>query len=72
MLQYQYANYTNRNYTKEVKGSLKFQLIKQRSDISFALFTGGVSNVCLFMSLSSSLHSFFLAGLYVSHAPKED
>ncbi|KAK7828099.1 putative inactive purple acid phosphatase 1 [Quercus suber] len=43
-LKYKYANYNNPNYTKTGKGSMKFQLIKQRSDISFALFTGGISN----------------------------
>lgn len=68
ILQYKYANYTNRKYTKTGKGSIKFQLIKQRSDISFALFTGGISNVCLFMSLSYALHSV-LSDLYILHAP---
>jgi hypothetical protein len=43
-LKYKYANYTNPNYTKTGKGSVKFQLIKQRSDISFVLFTGGISH----------------------------
>lgn len=68
ILQYKYANYTNPNYRKTGKGSMKFQLIKQRSDISFALFTGGISNVCLFMSLSYGLHSV-LSDLYILHAP---
>ncbi|KAK4598799.1 hypothetical protein RGQ29_016025 [Quercus rubra] len=43
-LKYKYTNYTSPNYTKTGKGSMKFQLIKQRLDISFALFTGGISN----------------------------
>jgi len=68
ILQYKYANYTSPNYTKTGKGSMKFHLIKQRSDISFALFTGGISNVCLSMSLSHDLHSV-LSDLHILHAP---
>ncbi|KAL7163725.1 hypothetical protein ACSBR2_039779 [Camellia fascicularis] len=41
---YQYANYTNPKYKDNGKGMLKLQLIKQRSDFSFALFSGGLSN----------------------------
>lgn len=44
-LQYQFANFSNPNYKDTGKGSLKLQLINQRSDFSFALFSGGVSNV---------------------------
>lgn len=43
--QYQFANYSS-DYGKSGKGTLKFQLINQRQDFSFALFTGGLSNVC--------------------------
>ncbi|KAI4328297.1 hypothetical protein L6164_020660 [Bauhinia variegata] len=43
-IKFQYANYSNRNYRNTGKGFLKLQLINQRSDFSFALFTGGLSN----------------------------
>ena len=42
--QYQYANYSA-NYIYWGKGSIRLQLINQRSDFSFALFTGGLHNV---------------------------
>ncbi|KAM7481063.1 hypothetical protein LguiB_005646 [Lonicera macranthoides] len=41
-IKYQYANYTSPKYSETGKGLLKFQLINQRSDFSFALFTGGL------------------------------
>uniref|UniRef100_A0A453J672 Uncharacterized protein n=1 Tax=Aegilops tauschii subsp. strangulata TaxID=200361 RepID=A0A453J672_AEGTS len=40
---YQYANYSA-NYLKGGKGSIRLQLINQRADFSFALFTGGLEN----------------------------
>ncbi|XP_028057180.1 probable inactive purple acid phosphatase 1 [Camellia sinensis] len=43
-IKYQYANYTNPKYKDNGKGMLKLQLIKQRSDFSFVLFSGGLSN----------------------------
>ncbi|KAI8543978.1 hypothetical protein RHMOL_Rhmol08G0259300 [Rhododendron molle] len=43
-LKYKYANFSNFGYTKTGKASLTFQLINQRADFSFALFTGGLSN----------------------------
>ncbi|XP_071715393.1 probable inactive purple acid phosphatase 1 isoform X3 [Rutidosis leptorrhynchoides] len=42
-IKYQYANYTNPNYKVTGKATLKLELINQRSDFSFALFTGGLS-----------------------------
>ncbi|EAZ45293.1 hypothetical protein OsJ_29936 [Oryza sativa Japonica Group] len=42
-IKYQLANYSS-DYGKTGKGTLKFQLINQRQDFSFALFTGGLSN----------------------------
>ncbi|XP_062111438.1 probable inactive purple acid phosphatase 1 [Humulus lupulus] len=42
-IKYKYANYSNPNYKVTGKGVLKFQLIKQRSNFSFALFSGGLS-----------------------------
>ncbi|KAC9391489.1 hypothetical protein E3N88_45913 [Mikania micrantha] len=42
-IKYQYANYSNPSYKNTGKALLKFQLINQRSDFSFALFTGGLS-----------------------------
>ncbi|KAF5732216.1 Nucleotide pyrophosphatase/phosphodiesterase [Tripterygium wilfordii] len=43
-IKYKYANFSNSNYTAIGKASLKFQLINQRADFSFALFSGGLSN----------------------------
>ncbi|KAK6924656.1 Calcineurin-like phosphoesterase domain, ApaH type [Dillenia turbinata] len=43
-IKYNFANYSTSNYTKTGKASLKFQLINQRADFSFALFSGGLSN----------------------------
>ncbi|XP_019250303.1 PREDICTED: probable inactive purple acid phosphatase 1 isoform X1 [Nicotiana attenuata] len=43
-LKYQFANHSNPNYKRIGKGSLKLQLINQRSDFSFALFSGGLRN----------------------------
>lgn len=43
-IKYQFANYSNPDYTKTGKTTLKFQLINQRADFSFALFAGGLSN----------------------------
>ena len=44
--QYKYANFSNANYNQTGNNTLKFQLINQRADFSFALFSGGLSNVC--------------------------
>ncbi|XP_052198575.1 probable inactive purple acid phosphatase 1 [Diospyros lotus] len=41
-IKYQYANYSNPEYKDTGKGSLRLQLINQRSDFSFALFSGGL------------------------------
>ncbi|KAG8654213.1 probable inactive purple acid phosphatase 1 isoform X2 [Manihot esculenta] len=43
-IKYQYANYSSPEYKDSGKGSMKLQLINQRSDFSFALFTGGFLN----------------------------
>lgn len=43
-IKYKYANHETSNYTKTGKASLKFQLINQRADFSFGLFSGGLSN----------------------------
>ena len=53
--QFQYANYSSPQYKDTGKGSLKLQIINQRSDFSFALFTGGFLNVKLKISLQSLL-----------------
>jgi hypothetical protein len=44
-LQYQFANFKNDDYNKTGKGYLKLQLINQREDFSFALFSGGLLKV---------------------------
>ncbi|KAL1549531.1 putative inactive purple acid phosphatase 27 [Salvia divinorum] len=43
-IKYKYANFSNLNYTNAGKTTLNFQLINQRADFSFALFTGGLDN----------------------------
>ncbi|KAF8399953.1 hypothetical protein HHK36_015825 [Tetracentron sinense] len=43
-IKYTYANYSNPDYAKTGKSSFNFQLINQRADFSFALFSGGLSN----------------------------
>ncbi|XP_047165888.1 probable inactive purple acid phosphatase 27 [Vigna umbellata] len=43
-IKFKFLNYSNSHYTKTGKGSLKFQLINQRADFSFALFSGGLLN----------------------------
>ena len=43
-VQFKYAN-DSETYVKSRKGSVRFRLINQRSDFSFALFTGGLENV---------------------------
>nr|GMD82304.1 probable inactive purple acid phosphatase 27 [Ipomoea batatas] len=48
---YNYASFDS-SYKKTGKASLKFQLINQRADFSFALFTGGLSNVSISNSIS--------------------
>ncbi|CAD6269710.1 unnamed protein product [Miscanthus lutarioriparius] len=42
-IKFQYANFTNDAYNKSGKGSLRLQLINQRADFAFALFSGGFS-----------------------------
>uniref|UniRef100_A0A804MQX2 Purple acid phosphatase n=1 Tax=Zea mays TaxID=4577 RepID=A0A804MQX2_MAIZE len=42
-IKYQFANFENDGYNKTGKGYLKLQLINQREDFSFALFSGGLS-----------------------------
>ncbi|XP_047310374.1 probable inactive purple acid phosphatase 27 [Impatiens glandulifera] len=53
-IKYTFANFSNSGYTKTGKTSLKFQLINQRADFSFALFTGGLSNPKL-VSVSNAI-----------------
>ncbi|CAK9148705.1 unnamed protein product [Ilex paraguariensis] len=43
-IKYKYANDSSSDYTKTGNASLQFQLINQRADFSFALFSGGFSN----------------------------
>ncbi|CAL0319855.1 unnamed protein product [Lupinus luteus] len=43
-IKYKYANHSDSNYVKTGKATLKFQLINQRADFAFALFSGGLSN----------------------------
>ncbi|XP_010527966.1 PREDICTED: probable inactive purple acid phosphatase 1 isoform X2 [Tarenaya hassleriana] len=43
-IKFQYANYSSPSYKITGNGALKFLLINQRSDFSFALFSGGLLN----------------------------
>ncbi|XP_037489296.1 probable inactive purple acid phosphatase 1 [Triticum dicoccoides] len=43
-IKFQYTNYATTDYAKTGKGSLRLQIINQRSDVSFTLFSGGLSN----------------------------
>ncbi|KAM4115580.1 hypothetical protein ACJW30_04G160300 [Castanea mollissima] len=43
-LKYKFANDSSAGYTTTGNATLKFQLINQRADFSFALFSGGLSN----------------------------
>ncbi|KAG2268197.1 hypothetical protein Bca52824_062752 [Brassica carinata] len=43
-IKFQYANISNPRYNSTGSGSMKLQLINQRSDFSFALFSGGLLN----------------------------
>ncbi|ONK60187.1 uncharacterized protein A4U43_C08F15310 [Asparagus officinalis] len=43
-IKFQSANYTSPSYSKSGRGFLKLQLINQRGDFSFALFSGGLQN----------------------------
>ncbi|KMT11266.1 hypothetical protein BVRB_5g110150 [Beta vulgaris subsp. vulgaris] len=43
-IKYMFANTNNSVYTKNGKATLRFLLINQRADFSFALFSGGLSN----------------------------
>ncbi|CAH9101126.1 unnamed protein product [Cuscuta europaea] len=42
-IKFQFANYSNSKYIETGSGSLKLQLINQRSNFSFGLFSGGLS-----------------------------
>nr|XP_043617189.1 probable inactive purple acid phosphatase 27 [Erigeron canadensis] len=42
-IKFMFANYTNPSYTKTGKSTLNLQIINQRADFSFALFSGGLS-----------------------------
>lgn len=63
-IKYQYANYSSPHYKDTGKGSLKLQLINQRSDFSFALFSGGlfspklvaVSNIVAFANPNAPVY----------------
>ncbi|KAJ9568488.1 hypothetical protein OSB04_004454 [Centaurea solstitialis] len=43
-IKYSFANYSDSGYAKTGKTTLKFLIINQRADFSFALFSGGLSN----------------------------
>ncbi|TYH80606.1 hypothetical protein ES332_D03G143800v1 [Gossypium tomentosum] len=44
-IKYKYANESSSSYAKTGTASLRFQLINQRADFSFALFSGGLSDM---------------------------
>ncbi|XP_076891783.1 putative inactive purple acid phosphatase 27 [Bidens hawaiensis] len=43
-LKYKFVNYSSPDYVRRRRGSLRFQIINQRADFAFALFTGGLYN----------------------------
>lgn len=53
-IKYKFVNYSDPQYTKTGKASFKLQLINQRADFSFALFSGGLQNPKL-VSVSNSI-----------------
>ncbi|KDP30918.1 hypothetical protein JCGZ_11294 [Jatropha curcas] len=53
-IKYKYATDSNSQYTKTGQSTLKFQLINQRADFSFALFSGGLANPKL-VAVSNSI-----------------
>ncbi|XP_031099292.1 probable inactive purple acid phosphatase 1 isoform X1 [Ipomoea triloba] len=63
-IKYQFANYSSPGYKDTGKGSLKLQLINQRFDFAFVLFTGGlltpklvaVSNTVAFANPNAPLY----------------
>jgi acid phosphatase type 7 len=59
-LQYQFANFKNDGYNKTGKGYLKLQLINQREDFSFALFSGGLMKVS-----GEKIHIFLISLPYL-------
>ena len=58
VLQYKFAIDSNSDYTKTGKASLKFQIINQRADFAFVLFSGGLSKV------GSLLHCLLVFAYY--------
>lgn len=50
-----FADQSNPDYTRTGRASLDFQIINQRADVSFALFTGGLANVCFLNTLNFEL-----------------
>ncbi|KAF5476554.1 hypothetical protein F2P56_003298 [Juglans regia] len=56
-IKYKFVKDSSAEYTKTGKASLKFQLINQRSDFSFALFSGGLSNPKL-LAVSNTIIAF--------------
>ncbi|WOK99673.1 putative inactive purple acid phosphatase 27 isoform X2 [Canna indica] len=53
-IKYQFASYKNEHYNNTGRGSMKLQLINQRADFSFVLFSGGLSNPKL-VAVSNSI-----------------
>ncbi|XP_050220986.1 probable inactive purple acid phosphatase 27 [Mercurialis annua] len=43
-IKYKFANHDNSKYTETGKNTLRFEIINQRADFIFALFSGGLSN----------------------------
>jgi hypothetical protein len=72
-LQYQFAKFKNEGYTKSGKGNLKLQLINQREDFSFALFSGGLMKARLYhIYLLYIITTLLLYEKYNPHIPKTE
>jgi hypothetical protein len=65
-MQFQYASYLNPQYNITGKGFLKLLLINQRSDFSFGLFSGGLSNGSSSLVLSTIMMTKLLLMFYDS------
>ncbi|CAB4280508.1 unnamed protein product [Prunus armeniaca] len=71
-IKYRFANDSNADYVTTGEASLKFQLINQRADFSFALFSGGlfspkllaVSNAVSFVNPNAPLYPRLAQGKY--------
>ncbi|XP_062029623.1 nucleotide pyrophosphatase/phosphodiesterase-like [Rosa rugosa] len=63
-IKYKFANYSRADYADTGNTTLKFRLINQRADFSFALFSGGLSNPKLVAVSNNVTFAYPKAPLY--------